>query len=494
VDDCEILLPSSSAIVAAIVNRSSSCPLPHLRRNSLNMILVFFIYGLSFFLLGTVVLIQARRDSGFWVERHLWLLAGFGLLHGLNEWLDMFLLLGSAQWGEGGIKAIEVFRFFVGQVSYVFLLQFGVALVLHGRNRCRWCPRATLAVCTVFILGFAIRGWLCHFNKQWFLTSDITMRYLVAFPGAALTGAGFFMERHNPEIKRLDAPAVRRGLAGLGVSFCLYAILAGLVVKPAPFFPASAVNYATFMQVTRLPVQVFRAGCAITALFFVGRALRVFELRTRRELNNAYRELIRTSNREQARIGQDLHDGLGQQLAGIAYMSKIMEKRVREHLPEEAPTAKQIREDLEDAMDMTRSLARGLHPAAIERDGLGFALRELAENTERVFGVACAASVGEAVRIEDTATAGHLFRIAQEAVANAVKHAKTDSIRVDLRSDALGISLSVTDNGAGMPKEIDTTRGLGLRIMRYRAEVIGATLDIARAPGGGTVVRAVLSE
>ena len=178
------------------------------------MVLVFFIYGLSFFLLGTVILAQARRDSGFWVERHLWLLAGFGLLHGLNEWLDMFLLLGSAQWGESGVKAIEVFRFFVGQVSYVFLLQFGVTLVLHGRNRCTWCPRATLAVCALFILGFAVRGWLCRFNKHWFLTSDITMRYLIAFPGAALTGAGFFLERRNPEIKRLDAPAVRGGLAG----------------------------------------------------------------------------------------------------------------------------------------------------------------------------------------------------------------------------------------------------------------------------------------
>ncbi len=456
------------------------------------MVLVFFIYGLSFFLLGTVILAQARRDSGFWVERHLWLLAGFGLLHGLNEWLDMFLLLGSAQWGESGVKAIEVFRFFVGQVSYVFLLQFGVTLVLHGRNRCTWCPRATLAVCALFILGFAVRGWLCRFNKHWFLTSDITMRYLIAFPGAALTGAGFFLERRNPEIKRLDAPAVRGGLAGLGVSFCLYAILAGLVVKPAPFFPASVINYETFMQTTGLPVQVFRAGCAIAVLFFVCRALRVFELRTRRELDNAYREIIRTSNREQARIGQDLHDGLGQQLAGIAYMSKIMEKRVREHLPAETPTAKQIREDLEDAMDMTRSLARGLHPAAIEKDGLGFALRELAENTERVFGVACTADADTKAQIEDGATAGHLFRIAQEAVANAVKHAQAANISVSLQSDPHGIRLTVSDDGTGMPTEPDTNRGLGLRIMRYRAEVIGAGLGIAPAPGGGTTVQAVL--
>lgn len=456
------------------------------------MILVFFIYGLSFFLLGTVVLIQARRDSGFWVERHLWLLAGFGLLHGVNEWLDMFLLLGSAQWGESGIKGIEVCRFFIGQVSYVFLLQFGVAIVLHGRNRCSWCPRATLAICAVFILGFALRGWLCRFSEHWFLTSDITMRYLVALPGAALTGSGFFLERHNPEIRRLNAPAVQGGLTGLGVSFCLYAVLAGLVVKPAPFFPASVINYETFTQTTGLPVQVFRAGCAIAVLFFVCRALRVFELRTRRELDNAYREIIQTSNREQARIGQDLHDGLGQQLAGIAYMSKILEKHVRKHLPEEAATAKQIREDLEDAMDMTRSLARGLHPAAIERNGLGFALRELAENTARVFGVTCTAQVDTETRIEDVAAAGHLFRIAQEAISNAVKHAEAESIRVELRADADAIRLSVSDNGTGLPTGVDTNAGLGLRIMHYRAEVIGAGLEFAASPGGGTTVRAVL--
>ncbi len=456
------------------------------------MIVVFFIYGLSFFLLGVVVLLRAQRDSGFWVERHLWLLAAFGLLHGLNEWLDMFMLIGAQEWSESVQTSVSICRFFVGQVSYVFLLQFGVAIVLHGRNRSAWLSRAALAVCATFILGFAFAGWRTGFSKQWFLISDITMRYIVAFPGALLTGVGFFLERRNPEIVRLEAPAVRQGLTGLGVSFCLYAVLAGLVVKPAPFFPATVVNYETFARLTTFPVQVFRAACAIVALAFIGRALRVFDLRTRQELATAYREIIRTSNREQVRIGQDLHDGLGQQLAGIAYMSKILEKRLEEKLPDEAATAKQIREDLDDAIDMTRGLARGLHPAAIERNGLGFALRELAENTEKLFGVPCVPKIDEEVVIEDNAAADHLFRIAQEAVGNAVKHAAASSITVELQAQGENVELSVRDDGSGIAAGKDTGNGIGLRIMRYRAEVTGAALDVTSQPGRGTEVRAVL--
>ena len=456
------------------------------------MIVVFFIYGLSFFLLGAVVLLRAHRDSGFWVERHLWLLAAFGLLHGLNEWLDMFMLIGASHWSESAQTLVSISRFFVGQVSYVVLLHFGVAIVLHGRHRSVWWSHATTAVCTVFIFAFAFAGWRTGFSKQWFLISDLTMRYIVAFPGALLTGVGFFLERRNPEIVRLEAPAVRQGLTGLGVSFCFYAVLAGLVVKPAPFFPANVINYETFARVTTFPVQVFRAACAIAALAFIGRALRVFDLRTRQELATAYREIIQTSNREQVRIGQDLHDGLGQQLAGIAYMSKILEKRLGEKLPDEAPTARQIREDLDDAIDITRGLARGLHPAAIERNGLGFALRELAENTEKRFGVPCVPKIDPDVVIQDNAAADHLFRIAQEAVANAVKHADASTIIVGLQTRGTNIELAVRDDGCGIATDSRAGNGIGLRIMRYRADVTGAALDIASQAGHGTVVRAVL--
>ncbi len=456
------------------------------------MIVVFFIYGMSFFLLGVVVLLRAQRDSGFWVERHLWLLAAFGLLHGLNEWLDMFLLIGTSQWSESAITSVTICRFFVGQVSYLLLLQFGIALVLHGRNRCSWCSPAVLCAYTAFIIGFAFAGWRSDFSRQWFLISDVTMRYIVAFPGGLLTGIGFLRERRNPEIVRLKASAVHWGLTGLGVSFCLYAVLAGLVVKPATFFPASVFNYENFTRLTTLPVQVFRAACAIAALTFAGKALRVFDFRTRRELATAYREIIQTSNREQARIGQDLHDGLGQQLAGIAYMSKILEKRLGERLPEEASTARQIREDLDDAIDITRGLARGLHPATIEQHGLSFALREMAENTERVFGLHCIPEIDAEIVITDNAAAAHLFRIAQEAVSNAARHAGASTISVGLHTRGKEIELSVQDDGCGIAAEANAGNGIGLQIMHYRAEVTGATLDIASRPGRGTVVRAVL--
>ena len=122
-----------------------------------HMVLVFFVYGLSFFLLGTAVLFQTRKGSGFKIGQHLWLLAGFGLLHGLNEWLDMFLLLGGTYWNPSGLKVIEVIRFFVGQISYVFLLQFGMRLLVHGKKKYAWAPKASLATYTPRKLKHAAR-------------------------------------------------------------------------------------------------------------------------------------------------------------------------------------------------------------------------------------------------------------------------------------------------------------------------------------------------
>jgi hypothetical protein len=201
------------------------------------------------------------------------------------------------------------------------------------------------------------------------------------------------------------------------------------------------------------------------------------------------REVLEVSDREQRRIGHDLHDGLCQHLAGIEMMSQVLEKKLAHRSREGAARAADIARHVRDAISQTRALARGLSPATLESEGLSSALQEHALATEKMFGLRCRFAC-DLVPATNHAMATHLFRLAQEAVSNAVKHGRATEITLQLQGDPGGICLSIADNGVGFTPRLDApATGMGLRIMQFRARMIGGTLTIERNPGGGTVVR-----
>jgi PAS domain S-box-containing protein len=197
------------------------------------------------------------------------------------------------------------------------------------------------------------------------------------------------------------------------------------------------------------------------------------------------REILEIGDLERQRIGQDLHDGLCQQLAGIELMSQVLEQKLSVRSKTDAARAGEISRFVREAISQTRSLARGLSPLTLESDGLESGLRELAANTEKMFGVVCRLLLqGE---LPNLALAGaiHLYRIAQEAVSNAIKHGKATRIELVLVAEPHRTQLAVQDNGAGFTTIPAGARGMGLRIMQYRAGMIGGTLAIAPLPDGG---------
>jgi two-component system CheB/CheR fusion protein len=205
------------------------------------------------------------------------------------------------------------------------------------------------------------------------------------------------------------------------------------------------------------------------------------------------REVLEVSALEQRRIGQDLHDTVGQELTGLAMMAETLAEAFREHSPADAPDAARIAEGLKRALGQVRALSRGLIPVEVDAHGLMAALADLARRTSGQGGVACTFRCDEPVRVEDTATATHLFRIAQEALSNALRHSRARHVEVRLRSDGPVLTLSVCDDGVGLPPRPARTQGLGIRIMRYRAGLIGAALDVGPAPGCGTLVTCSLT-
>ncbi len=198
------------------------------------------------------------------------------------------------------------------------------------------------------------------------------------------------------------------------------------------------------------------------------------------------RELLEISEREQRRIGQDLHDGLCQHLTGAMLAGQVLEEKLAALNLPMATDASKVIEIIEEGINLSRRLAKGLYPVEMEADGLMLALEEFAATSSELFKISCRFECDSPVLIHDPATAGHLYRIAQEAVGNAIKHGKARNISIRLDVSEESTVLSIKDDGVGLPEPLPENRGLGLRIMAHRSSMIGGTFNVRRGGSGGT--------
>ncbi len=203
------------------------------------------------------------------------------------------------------------------------------------------------------------------------------------------------------------------------------------------------------------------------------------------------RALLNISAREQRRIGQDLHDGLGQHLTGIAFMAKVHEEKLANANVADAADAAKIVRLVNEAVHKTRELARGLHPVMPDPQGLMSALELWASEVEDVFGICCEFECQSQVLIQDNAVATHLYHIAQEAVNNAMKHGKARNVTLRLAAEDGHGMLSVIDDGLGIGEDRQNSHGMGLNIMGYRSSMIGGRLEVKRNGARGTIVSCV---
>jgi PAS domain S-box-containing protein len=200
------------------------------------------------------------------------------------------------------------------------------------------------------------------------------------------------------------------------------------------------------------------------------------------------REILDIGERERQKIGQDLHDDLQQHLIGIEALALLLENRLDQKSEPNAGRAREMVGLIREAITKTRTIARGLSPVYIDEGALFTAIRDLAKQVESRFGVSFRLDVSKTVQVKDNAVAVHIFRIIQEAVNNAVRHGKAGQIAITLKPKKGLITLTIADDGSGLPDQIEHNKGLGLSIMRHRARMIGADLAIKKNPKGGTSV------
>ncbi|MCX8089641.1 MAG: PAS domain S-box protein [Verrucomicrobiae bacterium] len=242
------------------------------------------------------------------------------------------------------------------------------------------------------------------------------------------------------------------------------------------------------VQGRRKDGTVFPMDLAVSEVRLDNRRLFTGFIRDITERKRLEREILEITDRERRRIGQELHDGLCQQLAGIELITEALARDLKKQGHAAAAQVERITEHLRHAIAEARRLARGLSPVSLESDGLAVALGQLATAVSQLFNLECRFQTGEPVRVRDNTVANHLYRIAQEAIHNAVRHGRARSVVVSLHRQGEQARLTVADNGTGFDRQQANGRGMGLQIMKYRAGMIGATLDVQSAPGRGTTV------
>lgn len=199
-------------------------------------------------------------------------------------------------------------------------------------------------------------------------------------------------------------------------------------------------------------------------------------------------KIAEISEAERRNIRHELHDGLCQELAGIGFMSNVLARNLAAADRSEAKEAQAVSDLVHDTLNRTRKLARGISPVEASEEGLMGALGELASTTRRIYGIDCRFECPRPVLIQNNTAAGHLYRIAQEAIHNALENGKAGVVRIALEPFRSGARLSIEDNGIGLIEKGGDHPGIGIRVMRHRATSIGAELEIRPAEGGGTAV------
>lgn len=477
------------------------------------MIYIYFFYGLAFFSMGLAILLEGDRAADTRLRQALRPLAVFGLIHGVHEWLEMFLNLRLLP----GLTEFPLFweaaRLGVLTFSFLSLTMFGVALLAPDDRWRRLSLLVPLVQASLWGFGVFIMLGTPGLGVRIWVTADVWARYVIALPAACLASAGLVAQQR----------AFRQaGLVGFGrdslwaaVAFAWYGVVGQVFVPASPLPPSDFLNQALFQRLVGFPIQFLRAAAAVMAAFFVIRFLRAFEVETRRQIVELQAERVQEAERREAqrgellrrvveaqeaerqRIARELHDATGQTLTALG----LGLRGVSSALGAEAGAARQRLRQLEkmttDSLDELGHLIADLRPSHLDDLGLAATLRWYAKTLHGRVNLEVQVEVTGAERPLPPAVNIALFRVAQEALTNVVKHSRATTAWVHLTYADAAVRLDVRDNGRGFAPGAPERAGRaawGLLGMQERAALLGGRCQVTSEPGQGTLVQIVIPD
>ncbi len=474
-------------------------------------ILIYFVYGLAFFVMGTIVALEGGRASDERLRHGLQPLAVFGLLHGTHEWLAMFQILNLLP-GQGSLDLVwEGLRLALLSFSFLSLAAFGASLIAPDQQARRLGLLIPLVQAAVWGIGLLVmRGSIPLGRGLWESTHAWT-RYVLAIPGALLASAGLVAQQRA--FRRAGLTGFSRDSLWAAVAFAWYGLV-GQVFVEASLLPLSRVlNEAVFLRLLGFPVQLLRAAAGTIASIFVIRFLRAFEVETQRhiaELQGARvqeaerREALRgellgqvvsAQEAERQRIARELHDATGQSLTAIGLGLRGVSTALGVAPPAVANKLRQLEHLAASSLDELRRLIADLRPSHLDDLGLPAALRWYSKEVNQRFGLEVQVEIAGEQQPLSPPVKIALFRIAQEALTNVVKHSGATAASVRLAFDQLEVRLQIEDNGRGFELSTNGNKGRpawGMLGMRERAELLGGQFQAASVVGQGTQIAVIL--
>jgi signal transduction histidine kinase len=449
---------------------------------TVNHDIIYFIYGLVFFVVGLAIALQSRHSSRLDLARSLTWLAAFGFLHGFHEWGDLFIPLQAEYLAPEIIRVLHYIHLLLLAVSFACLFEFGAALLESLKPR-KWLHilAAGLLVGWALFSFIPLRIWIPDFTT-WFDTANALARYFIGLPGGLL--AAYALRKHTLQrIAPFDVPQIVRSLEAAGIAMALYALAAGLVVPPINFFPGNWLNTDTFTRYLLVPPQLIRALIGLAMAGTTIRVLEIFDVETSRQIEAMEQQQMLAAERE--RIARELHDGTIQKV----YTAGLLVRSAQNLAEAETPLAGRLATAvgvLDDAIGDLRDNLNSLQPAAQARESFGSELKKLA--TDPRFSSLVDVSLDLKLPDSDKLAperAAHILAIVQETLANIVRHAKARHVKISANCVEDKLQLIIEDDGVGLSPQ--TVEGHGMRNMRDRASLLHGQLEVRKLEKGTSV-------
>ncbi|RJP47175.1 MAG: sensor histidine kinase [Anaerolineaceae bacterium] len=477
----------------------------------LTYIIIYFLYGLAFFSMGILVALEGGRSSDERLRKALRPLYGFGIVHGVYEFLKMFdvILVQLGHTSHPGLVGVELAML---AFSFLSLAAFGSFLLSKTETAQRVSLIVPLALETIWVFGLAVFHEQ-YTHEEMLVVTEVWTRYSIAIPATLLAAIGLVAQQRA--FRR--AGLVRFGQDSLwaAVAFAWYGLVGQFFTAPSPLFPSNIINSELFLRLFGFPVQIFRAVMASTASFFVIRFLRAFQVESdaqiaglkeerlreseqRQELQRElFRRVVGAQEAERQRIARDLHDETGQSLTAIGLGLRGLENTLTKDPARASDMLHKLETLATDSLSELQRLITDLRPSHLDDLGLPAALRWYAGKVSERTGLKIRVDIfGEEKPISEPIKIA-TFRIMQEAFNNTIKHAGATSVFVQLSFESERVHISIRDDGNGFDPELVQMRqtnrpSLGLAGMRERASLLGGTVSLQSGPGQGTLIEAII--
>jgi len=460
----------------------------------LNLLAMYFLYGLSFYTMGVAIAFQYRNYSSFRMAHSLSMLAAFALLHGISEWGLVFIPVGVPHFGDFPLWKLIAVQRLLQAVSYFFLFCFGVKLVSDSHNK-KFFWWAILP--TILFLG-----WFGEFARfitlvgkdglfEWLLQSESWSRYLLALPAGIFTAYGLALQ--VPEFKGFNNRAVTRDLYIASIAFGLFGLFSGLVVPQNIGGLSRYINVESYRSLTGFPIEVFRTAMALLATWSITSLLAIFDLEKQRQVMESRRS--EAIYRERERIARDLHDDVTQSIFAVGLDLQATANIVGQNEKTAIERIKASVDQLNKVIHALRSYIKGLEAKGNDQD-LKTVLVTTVKELQKKSGPEILLNIhlSQSPEIQPVTDAEdwlqQLRQMLREALNNAIRHAKAETICVDVWIENQRLMISVKDNGLGMPKvdlsNKEQRQHLGIKNMRRRAQLIAGDMQISSKMGEGT--------